>query len=156
MYTYTHENDDMNIPHPPAPSHAPPPPHTHQHPHTHSQDMNKRLASIFGKIADASTAQAGMEELYAFRCDHPDVLLEQHPSIASKSSQFQQFVLKGLQAIEQREAAQSPGGAGGHGGRAGGSASPPPQASTPRSGGGLLSLGGLQKRMAAFRMGGGN
>ncbi len=117
--------------------------------------MNKRLASIFGKIADANTAQAGMEELYQFRCDHPDVILEQHPSIASKSTQFQQFVLKGLQAIEQREAATSPNGGGRGGGGGHPSMSPPPQASTPGSGGGLLSLGGLQKRMAAFRMGGG-
>lgn len=102
-----------------------------------------QLALVFGKIADASTAQEGMEELHQLRRANPHLDLEAHPAIASKSPQFRQFVMTGLQAIEQREAASTP---------APSMAAPSP---APRSGG-LLSLGGLQKRMAAFRIGGGS
>lgn len=106
-----------------------------------------QLATVFGKIADASTAQEGMEELHRLRKTHPDLDLEAHPAIASKSPQFRQFVMTGLQAIEQREAATTPAATAS--GAAAVAASPAPRS------GGLLSLGGLQKRMAAFRIGGG-
>lgn len=104
-----------------------------------------QLASVFGKIADAATAQEGMEELHRLKKSNPGLDLEAHPAIASKSPQFRQFVMTGLQAIEQRDAAATPVAA-----PTAVAASPAPRS------GGLLSLGGLQKRMAAFRIGGGS
>ena len=58
------------------------------------------LAAIFKKIGDKDSSQAGLDELYQFQLDHPDVDIAPH--IASVSESFKSYITHGLRKAARR------------------------------------------------------
>lgn len=68
-----------------------------------SQVRRGLLAAIFKKIGDKDNSQAGLDELYQFQLDHPDVDIAPH--IASVSESFKSYITHGLRKAARRHEA---------------------------------------------------
>jgi len=70
------------------------------------QDLKTELAVIFKKIGDKSMTHHGMECLYQFQLDHPQV--DVNPFLRNTSENFRAYIEKNLKLIaEKRKIAQS-------------------------------------------------
>lgn len=73
-----------------------------------SQVRRGLLAAIFKKIGDKDSSQAGLDELYRFQLDHPDVDIAPH--IASVSESFKSYITHGLRKAARRHQGAAAGG----------------------------------------------
>lgn len=65
-----------------------------------SNELKTELAVIFKKIGDKKTTQSGIESLYQFQQDHPDVDVK--PFLGNTSAAFQAYIEKGLKSIRDK------------------------------------------------------
>lgn len=67
---------------------------------TAANELKTELAAIFKKIGDKRTTQNGIECLYQFQQDHPEVDVK--PFLSNTSTAFQSYIERGLKLIEDR------------------------------------------------------
>jgi len=65
-----------------------------------ANELKTELAVIFKKIGDKKTTQSGIECLYQFQLDHPDVDVK--PFLGNTSAAFQAYIEKGLKNIREK------------------------------------------------------
>lgn len=65
--------------------------------------VSQVLLPILQRIGDGATSEQGLEDLYNYKRDHPEV--DTNPFMARLSRDFHAFVDKGLARIERKERA---------------------------------------------------
>jgi len=65
-----------------------------------ANELKTELAVIFKKIGDKKTTQSGIECLYQFQLDHPEVDVK--PFLGNTSAAFQAYIEKGLKNIREK------------------------------------------------------
>ncbi|KAK9814323.1 hypothetical protein WJX72_004049 [[Myrmecia] bisecta] len=65
-----------------------------------SGDTKPRLAAIFKMIGDKGSTERGLEELFLFQREFPDVDISPH--LSKTSPQFRQYIERGLHKVEKR------------------------------------------------------